>query len=287
MNAIGAGRVILHPPRATRADPSDGGLGIIRPTFAALCLLAVALFFGGSLRAATAEVIPPAPQNHFNDYARAVRPETAQRLNAELTQFERETSNQLVVAIFPTMQSGSSIEDYTFRVKQAWRVGRADRDNGAVLFVFVQDRTLYVQVGYGLEPVLTDARCKQIIENEITPRFRAGDFDGGVTAGTRALIAAARGEYTGTGRTVREGEQQTGGRGSLTLLFMALVIFIVIGRFFRGNTMYSRRGRISPWIGGGGWGGGSSGGWSGGGGGGGSFSGGGGSGGGGGAGGRW
>ena len=250
----------------------------------------VALFCGASLRAATAEVIPPAPRDHFNDYAGAVRPATAQRLNAELTQFERDTSNQLVVVIFPTMQSPSSIEDYTVRVKQAWRVGQAGRDNGAVLFIFVQDRTLYVQVGYGLEPVLTDARCKQIIENEITPRFRAGDFDGGVTAGTRALMAAARGEYTGTGRTVREGEgQAAGGRGSFMLLFLLMIVFATISRFFRRNTIYSRRGRISPWMGGGGGWGGGSGGWGGGGGGGGggSFSGGGGGGGGGGAGGRW
>jgi uncharacterized protein len=84
-----------------------------------------------------AETIPPAPQNHFNDYAGVVRADAASQLNATLAQFERETSNQILVAVFPKMPSESSIEDYTVRVAQAWGVGGKQRDNGAVLFVFV------------------------------------------------------------------------------------------------------------------------------------------------------
>ncbi|MBC7367821.1 MAG: TPM domain-containing protein [Undibacterium sp.] len=255
--------------------------------FAALWLL-LGLVLGG---ARAAEVIPPAPRDHFNDYAGVVRADTARQLNAELTQFERDTSNQLIVAIFPRMQSDSSIEDYTARVKQAWRVGLKDKDNGAVLFIFSQDRKLYVQVGYGLEGALPDALCKQIIENEITPRFRQGDFDGGVSAGTRALMAAARGEYKGTGRTVADRTRRSSGSGGVFGLVVAMIIgSLVLSRFSRRNAIYSRRGHSSPWISTGGWGGGG-GGWGGGGGssggGGGSFSGGGGGGGGGGAGGSW
>ena len=158
--------------------------------FACFRLLGLVLVFvASSVRAA--ETIPPAPRDHFNDYARIVSPATARQLDAELTQFERDTSNQLVVAIYPKMQSASSIEDYTVRIAQAWGVGQADRKNGAVLFIFQQDRKLYIQVGYGLEGVIPDARAKQIIENEITPRFRAGDFTGGVSNGVHALMAAA------------------------------------------------------------------------------------------------
>ncbi len=258
--------------------------------FAALWLL-VGLCLGS---ARAAEVIPAAPRDHFNDYAGIVRPETARRLEAQLTQFERDTSNQLLVVIYPRLQSDSSIEDYTVRVAQKWHVGQKDRKNGAVLFIFSQDRKLYVQVGYGLEGVLPDALTKQIIENEITPRFRQGDFDGGVTAGTTALMAATRGEYKGTGRTVAERNR----RGSNSPVgFIALTIFIIVGALImrvagRRNTVYSRRGRISPWVAAGAWGAGSSSNWgnsgrSSGGGGGGSFSGGGGSFGGGGAGGSW
>ena len=111
------------------------------------------------------EVIPPAPRNHFNDYANLVSAGAAQTLNDELAQFERDTSNQVVVAIYPHMQSPSSIEDYTVRVAQAWGVGQTGKKNGAVLFIFSSDRKLYISVGYGLEGVLPDALCKRIIVN--------------------------------------------------------------------------------------------------------------------------
>jgi len=239
-----------------------------------------------------AEVIPPAPLNHFNDYAGIVRADTARQLDAELTQFERDTSNQIVVAIFPRMESASSIEDYTVRVAQAWGVGQRDKKNGAVLFIFSQDRKLYIQVGYGLEGALPDALCKQIIANEITPHFRSGDYTAGVTAGVHALMAAARGEYRGTGRTVAENSNAgVSGHGVEFIFFGVILVLIILQGLLR-----ARRGFFfgssgsSTWFD---WGGGSSGGWgggggfSGGGGGGGSFSGGGGSFGGGGAGGSW
>jgi uncharacterized protein len=243
-----------------------------------------------------AEVIPPAPTRYFNDYAGVISPDTAARLNKTLEDFERETSNQILVAIYPHMQSDSSIEDYTVRVAEAWNVGQKQKNNGAVLFVFTQDRKMYLQVGYGLEGALPDALAKQIIENELKPRFRNGDFNGGLSAGVAAIIAATKGEYKGTGRTVAD--QGQGGSpvspvGILLLFAVGLVVLFVVIRLYRlsnsaGGTVYRRQGRSSwgGWTtGGGGW---SGGGWGGGGGSsGGGFSGGGGSFGGGGAGGNW
>src|SRR5512135_2889675 len=110
--------------------------------------------------ARAAEVIPPAPEHYFNDYAGVTSSDTASRLNKTLEDFERETSNQILVAVYPKMQSDSSIEDYTVRVAQSWRVGQKGKDNGAVLFVFVQDRKMFIQVGYGLEGALPDALAK-------------------------------------------------------------------------------------------------------------------------------
>lgn len=236
-----------------------------------------------------AEVIPPVPAKYFNDYANVVSAATAARLNKTLEDFEKTSSSQIVVAAFPKMQSDSSIEDYTFRVKEAWKVGQKGKNNGAVLFVFIQDRKMFLQVGYGLEGALPDALCKQIIEYEIKPHFKTGDYDGGLSAGVAAILAATRGEYKGTGRTVAESGGSTPTVFFLIFfgLFGLIVLFAFIG-FIRtaGRTVYSNRG----WSSGGGWsswGSGSSGGggWSGGSGGG--FSGGGGSGGGGGAGGSW
>jgi len=243
-----------------------------------LLLLSVLLAVTGL---GAAERIPPAPPRYFNDYAGVVDRGTADTLNRQLEQFERDSSNQLLVVIYPKMESDSSVEDYTVRVAQAWKVGQQDRDNGAVLFAFMQEHQLYIQVGYGLEGAIPDALAKRIIERDIVPRFRAGDVDGGMTAAVGALIAAAKREYKGSGATRAEGQRGNTGKspGALgVLLFILFLIFVSRRRrsalpYIIGGALMSRgsRGR-SSWGGGGGGGG---------------FSGGGGSFGGGGAGGRW
>ncbi len=175
--------------------------------------------------AGAAEVIPPSPGAYFNDFAGIVSAPTAQRLNETLDQFERETSNQVVVAIYPTMQSDSSVEDYTVRVAQSWHAGLKGKDNGAILFVFVDSHQIYIQVGYGLEPVLPDAICKRIISDEIAPRFRSGDYDGGMTAAVNSIIAATKGEYHGTGHTV--GDRRANDAGGLATFGLVILFFIL------------------------------------------------------------
>ena len=241
---------------------------------------------GSAFTLVAAERIPPAPAQYFNDYANVVSPRVAEELNSTLKQFERTSSNQLVVAIFPRMESDSAVEDYTVRVAQAWKVGQQDKKNGAVLFAFMQEHQLYIQVGYGLEGVLPDVTAKRIISNEIVPRFREGDVDGGMRAAVQAMIAATQGEYHGTGQTRgdRTGQNRPVGL-NLGVIFVFIVIFIIISRQRSRRTYVLGGPRGGWWMGppggGGGWssGGGSSGG--------GGFSGGGGSFGGGGAGGKW
>jgi len=225
--------------------------------------------------------MPPAPAQYFNDYARVVSGPTAAQFNARLEQFERDSSSQIVVAIFPKMLSDSSIEDYTVRVAQSWKVGQKDKKNGAVLFVFTQDRKMFLQVGYGLEGVLPDALCKRIIEDEIKPHFRSGDYEGGLRAGVDAILAACKGEYKGTGRTTADSVSNSTIQTAV-VCFIVLLIFVLNIIFRSRSYVYgSSGGYYSSW-GGGGFGGGSDGGSSDGG-----FSGGGGSFGGGGAGGSW
>lgn len=233
------------------------------------------------------ETIPPPPSQYFNDYAHVISPATASELNHKLEQFERDTSSQIVVAVYPKMQSDSSIEDYTVRVAQSWHAGQKGKDNGAVLFVFTQDRKMYLQVGYGLEGTIPDALAKRIIENELKPYFRTGDYDGGLQAGVTAILAAARGEYKGTGHTVGErGRSFNWAPIVFWIILVLLFVLVPMTRMLLIGSVYSARGRRSSyggfWIGGGG-----GGGFSGGGGGGGGFSGGGGGFGGGGAGGSW
>ncbi len=242
-------------------------------------------FVGGLLLntgLAAAERIPSAPARYFNDYASVVSRATADRLNTRLEQFEHESSNQLLVVLYPKMESGSSVEDFTVRVAQAWGVGQKARNNGAVLFVFMQEHQLYLQVGYGLEARIPDAIAKRIIEHEIVPRFRAQDVDGGMTAAVDAMIAATKGEYRGTGRTQNENAvnnlRQKIEPKYIIILIVVIIIIVNASRRNHRPSIYmnpSRRSTTSWWDSGGG----SSGG--------GGFSGGGGSFGGGGAGGKW
>jgi uncharacterized protein len=246
-----------------------------------LCVILVLVF---GFRLLADEVIPPRPAAYFNDYAHVVSAGTAAQLNQTLEDFERQSSDQIMVAVFPKMQSDSSVEDYTVRVARSWQAGQKGKNNGAVLFVFKQDHKMFLQVGYGLEGVLPDALCKRIIDEQITPRFKAGDFDGGLTAGVQAVIAAAKGEYKGTGTTVAEARQADTHHGGDVVFPIILVIIVVVIILSLRIRAY-RYGGIQYW--GGGWSGGSSSGGGGFGGGGGGFSGGGGSFGGGGAGGSW
>ncbi len=192
--------------------------------------IGLALAALAALRAGASEVIPAPPEAHFNDYASVVSAQTAQGLDAKLAQFERDTSNQIVVAIYPKMESDSSIEDYTVRVAQAWHAGIKGRDNGAILFVFIDSHQMYLQVGYGLEGALPDALAKRIISDEIAPAFRRGDYDGGVTAGVAAILAATRGEYKGTGQTVGEGRARYHPPLAGVLLFVAFVFVFSYAR---------------------------------------------------------
>jgi uncharacterized protein len=206
-----------------------------------------------------AEVIPPKPPGYFLDNAGVVSKETAYRFNEQLAQFERETSNQVWVVVYPKMQSDSSIEDYTQRVAQAWGVGQKDRRNGAVLFVFVQDRKMFIQVGYGLEGALPDITAFDITEYHIKPLFRNGNYEGGLATGIDLICKAIRGEYKGSGKTVAEQRRSTGGASSLLPFLIFVIVLIIISRVMRrlGGYGYSSR-RGGPIFlpmggGGGGW----------------------------------
>jgi len=244
-----------------------------------LCSIVVGLYVLLISHSFAAEVIPATPGAYFNDYANVVSKETASRFNEQLAQFERDTSDQVVVAVFPKMQSDSDIADYTQRVAQAWGVGQKERRNGVVLFVFLQDRKMFIQVGYGLEGVLPDATAFDITERHIKPLFRTGNYEAGLATGIDLICKAIRGEYKGSAKTVAE--RKGGGAVTGLLPFIIFVIVLMIlSRLFRklGGYGYSSRGGGPVFIpSGGGWssGGGNGGGFSGFGGGGGSFGGGG------------
>lgn len=213
-----------------------------------------------AIHSQAAEVIPPKPAAYFNDYAGVVSKEVALRFNEQLAQFERETSNQVVVAVFLKMQSDSDIADYAQRVADAWGVGSKSQRNGIAMLVFIADRKTSIQVGYGLESVLPDITAYNIREYHINPHFRNGDYEGGLAEGIDSILKAIRGEYKGFGKTIAE---RRGNFPAPSFLFFIIFVIVltIISRMMRrfGGYSYSSR-RSGPVFipmgfggGGGGW----------------------------------
>jgi uncharacterized protein len=114
-------------------------------------------------------------------------------LTQTLTDLETRKGSQVAVLIVPTTD-GEAIEQYSLRVAEAWKIGRKKIDDGALLVIAKNDRRLRIEVGYGLEGALTDVTTKRIIDEDITPKFKAGDFGGGVAAGVDKMVRIADGE---------------------------------------------------------------------------------------------
>jgi uncharacterized protein len=238
-------------------QPARLPLQELRANRLAFCV--ATLFWLLAINSQAAEVIPPKPDRYFNDYAGVVSNEAAHRFNEQLAQFERETSDQVVVAVFPKMQSDSDIADYTQRVAQAWGVGQKERRNGVVLFVFIQDRKMFIQVGYGLEGALPDITAFDITEYHIKPLFRNGNYEAGLASGIDLICKAIRGEYKGSGKTAAERHARSGGSSGLLPFLIFVIVLIIISRVIRrlGGYGYSSR-RGGPIFfpvggGGGGW----------------------------------
>ena len=239
-----------------------------------LIWLIVFLFYGQTLALEVLE----RPEGRVTDFTGTLSRNEQVMLERKLADFERETTNQIAVLLIPTLK-GDSLEDYSIRLAEKWKIGQKGRNNGAILLIVKNDRQLRIEVGYGLEGALTDALSGSIIRNEIAPRFKTGQFYQGIDAGLSAVMAAIKGEYKASKN--RERRSRSSPWGALWPIFLFFGIFIFINRVARKRHYHS--GGSRGWTSGGiFWGGGSSGGSSGGG-----FSGGGGDFGGGGASGNW
>lgn len=212
---------------------------------------------------------PALPSSYVNDYVGLLDASTKQGLENELKEFENQTSNQIVIAIFPSLE-GENLEDFSIRLAQKWKVGQKGKDNGVILLVFKKDRKLRIEVGYGLEGVLTDALSKSIIQNEMLPSFKQGDYSTGIQRGAAAIQKAIQGEYKAESKTPGWNDSD------LWVFLLIILVFFIL-------PLFKKKGwRNGITLGSGGWSSGSSWGGSGGG-----FSGGGGSFGGGGSSGSW
>jgi len=265
------------------------GLGdILRrfaPTFCSFLLLLLAVpSFAQSFPPLTGRVV---------DQAKLLSAAQAAQLEAKLAQLEAQSGRQMVVATVPSLQ-GYPIEDFGYRLGRAWGIGEKTTNSGLLLLVAPTERKVRIEVGYGLEPIVTDALASVIINQQIRPHFRDKDYAGGINAAADALIALlqlppAEAEARSQQIVASSRQQQEDGNIPFSLIFWVVVMLFIFGssiagRFGGGRRYRGGSGPIVIWGGGGDWGGG--GGWGSGSGGGG-FSGGGGSFGGGGASGDW
>lgn len=240
----------------------------------------IAAFFGAALvlLAITAGALAqqgltfPPFTNYVVDEAGILSPGDEAALVAKLKAFQDKTGRQLAVATVRSLQ-GTSAEDYGNRLFREWGLGNKEKNDGALILVAPNERKVRIEVGYGLEGDLTDAVSRLIIENAISPRFKAGDFAGGISRGADDVIAVISGDADDFKRRAAATDDEEPLIANVIMIAFLLFFLWVMWRSIRSSGSGLRRSRHGPWIiggpggGGGGWSGGG-GGWSGGGGGG-------------------
>jgi uncharacterized protein len=183
------------------------------------------------LSSAFALDVPPLT-GRIVDLAHLLPADVAASLSAELAEHERKTGNQIAVLTLPSLED-EPLEEFSHRVSTTWKLGRKGTDNGVLLLVVPGERRIRIEVGYGLEGALTDAKSSQIIRREIVPHFKSGDFAGGITAGLKAIMGTIEGTYRLADDTEAKSEQN----GSWELFFIAVVIGAFVGGSLLGGQL--------------------------------------------------
>ena len=203
--------------------------------------------------------IPDRPESWVSDSSGVLSASEKEFLNGMLHDLEQRSSNQIFIAIFNKLPQNYYLEDYAVKLYEKWRPGLEKQDNGILIVVFIEDRKIRIEVGYGLEDVVTDAQSGVIINQYIKPQFRNGDYFQGLKAALDVLIPAVEGKYQ------IPVEKQSEKEIPFTIIVIIIILLVLIIRRFGGNKPAGfgtkRRGRYSsaPYIFGG-FGGGSSGG---------------------------
>ena len=219
-------------------------MGRIAALLALLCLLFAA--------PALADPTFPPLTGRVVDDAHVLSPDIQASLTAKLAALEAKTGDQLVVVTLPSLQ-GMEISDYGYQLGRAWGIGQKGKNTGALFIVAPAEKKVRVEVGYGLEPVLTDAMSSVILTGQVLPRFRQGDIPGGVVAGTDALIqqlgldpaqAQAQAEQAAAAQAEQQARPQPRRHDTIGTLFSIALFVFVMSAFFRGG----RRGGGLGWI---------------------------------------
>lgn len=198
------------------------------------CLAGLFLLSGAGL--AGAEDLQPIPQltAPVTDLSGTLSADQRGQLIAKLAAFEAQKGAQIAVLLVPTVKP-EAIEQYSIRVAEAWKLGRKGVDDGVLLLIAKQDKKLRIEVGYGLEGALNDATAKRIISETITPRFKQGDFYGGIDAGLDVIIKVVGGEALPPPKAKSGGGSTAASNGDNfeTLLIAGFILVFVVGGILR------------------------------------------------------
>lgn len=175
---------------------------------------------------AAAVAIPPVPAYYVTDNAHVLSASAADSIRSELQSYHDTTGNRVIVYIDRTT-GDTPLEDWTIHAAEKWKLGSKSKDNGAILFAFMQDHKVRIEVGYGLEPVLPDADASRIISETIVPKMRAGDVDGAIQSGVdRMLVTITPSFKDKIGHQVEQPVSQDDGTSSAVAM---LIIFLIFG----------------------------------------------------------
>lgn len=183
------------------------------------------------------------------DNAHILKPDTITQLDTLLADYERGTTNQVVVVTLPTLQ-GYPIEDFGYQLGRYWKIGQAGKNNGVILLVAPNERKVRIEVGYGLEPVLTDAISSSIVQGIILPNFRAGQLEQGVVEGTQAIVNVLGGKSIALSQKTTSNEKPI--PFWLVIIFVFLFLWFVIKHPFLAAVFLTSRGSRFGGGGGGG-----------------------------------
>jgi uncharacterized protein len=185
---------------------------------------------------------------HVHDEAKVLKHETIDQLEKQLIAYEDSTSNQVAILIIPALD-GELLEEYSLRVAEKWQLGQKSKDNGVLLLIAVDDHKMRIEVGQGLEGVLTDAQSSRIIRNEMAPAFRRNDYDAGVIAGVDGIIKTIAGEYSAD--DVSDTNDLTIGErlGIGAFIFFILGVFTLVALFSQGCAAWGLYAFLIPFYG--------------------------------------
>jgi uncharacterized protein len=171
--------------------------------------------------------IPPTPAHYVTDTANALSSETRASIENELHTYETATGHQVIVWIGQST-GDVPLETWTGETAHQWRIGRRGHDDGAILFVFMQDHKLRIEVGYGLESQLTDAASDRIIQDVIRPRMRSGDVDGAISSGVAAMLKTISPSYAGVTPPPESSSDDSNAGWVLPFIIVIVVLSILL-----------------------------------------------------------